>query len=196
MYMGQFFRATARIQRLIYTVSHENVPFCVRLHNSVPTARQLVLVNTGWIPTTDECVAAAEFAHARSENRTKNECISHAVKYCFVELYFLELNMPSSEGKIPIKNLQKCKRSSIWRLIKEFPSKNRKRRSLDHFLRNNRFDRTHFSGSSLLRSYRTADNIIAVTSLWRAMWRSYDVTKPLSKYIVEYSSLFPLVQTA
>jgi len=38
--------------------------------------------------------------------------------------------------------------------------------------------------------------IIALWSklFWRSMWCSYDVIKPLNKYIVEYSLLIPLVQ--
>ena len=43
--------------------------------------------------------------------------------------------MLSFEDKILIKNLRECKNYSSRRLIKEFPNKNWKRRTLDDFLR-------------------------------------------------------------
>ena len=65
------------------------------------------------------------------------------------------------EDKILIKNLWECKRFSARRLMKEFPNKNWKRRTLDDFLRKLRttgsIERT--AGSDRPRLSRTADNI-------------------------------------
>jgi len=50
--------------------------------------------------------------------------------------------MLNFEDKILIKNLWECKRFSVRRLLREFPNKNWKRRTLDDFLR-----RLHTTGS-------------------------------------------------
>jgi len=50
--------------------------------------------------------------------------------------------MLSFKDKIFIKNLWECKRFSARRLLKEYPNKNWKRRTLDDFLR-----RLHTTGS-------------------------------------------------
>jgi len=75
--------------------------------------------------------------------------------------------MLSFEDKLLIKNLWECKGLSSRWLIKEFPNKNWKRRTLDNFLRKlptaGTIERT--AGSGRPQSVRTADNIAAVEEL-------------------------------
>ena len=52
------------------------------------------------------------------------------------------------------------------------------------------------SGSGRPRSSQTAYNTAAVTILWRAMWRIYEVIKPVSKKTVDHSFLFWQIQKA
>src|SRR3984885_3458915 len=75
--------------------------------------------------------------------------------------------MLSFEDKILIKNLLECKNYSSRRLIKEFPNKNWKRRTLDDFLRKLRTTGSveRAAGSGRPKSSRTEDNIAAVNEL-------------------------------
>ena len=72
--------------------------------------------------------------------------------------------MLSFEDKILIKNLLEFKRFSARRLLREFPKKNWKCRTIDDFLHKLRttgsIERT--AGSGRPRSSRTADNVAAV----------------------------------
>ena len=74
--------------------------------------------------------------------------------------------MLSYEDKILIKNLWQCKGFTARRLMKEFPNKNWKRRTLENYLRKVRtssIERT--PGSGRPRSSRSADNVAAVNEL-------------------------------
>jgi len=75
--------------------------------------------------------------------------------------------MSSFKDKLLIKNLWECKEFFSRRLIKEFPQKNWKRRTLNDFLRKLRttgtIERTAESGRP--QSVRTADNIAAIEEL-------------------------------
>lgn len=75
--------------------------------------------------------------------------------------------MLSFEDKILIKNLRECKNYSSRRLIKEFPNKNWKRKTLDDFLRKLRTTGSveRAAGSGRPKSSRTEDNIAAVNEL-------------------------------
>jgi len=75
--------------------------------------------------------------------------------------------MLSFEDKLLIKNLWECKGFSSRRLIKEFPNKNWKRRTLDDFLRKLPTTGTIecTAGSGRPQLVRTAGNIAAVEEL-------------------------------
>jgi len=75
--------------------------------------------------------------------------------------------MLSFEDKLLIKNLWECKGFSCRRLIKKFPNKNWKRRTLDDFFRKLPTTGTIkcTAGSGRPQSIRTADNIAAVEEL-------------------------------
>jgi len=77
------------------------------------------------------------------------------------------------ENKLLIKNLWECKGLSSRRLIKEFPNKNWKRRTLDDFLQKlpttGMIERTAGSGRPQL--VPTADNIAAVEELVQTQGR-------------------------
>src|ERR1043165_2246116 len=75
--------------------------------------------------------------------------------------------MLSFEDKILIKNLRGCQNYSSRRLIKEFPNKNWKRKTLDDFLRKLRTTGSveRAAGSGRPKSSRTEDNIAAVNEL-------------------------------
>ena len=75
--------------------------------------------------------------------------------------------MLSFEDKILIENLRECKNYSSRRLIKEFPNKNWKRKTLDDFLRKLRTTGSveRAAGSGRPKSSRTEDNIAAVNEL-------------------------------
>ena len=75
--------------------------------------------------------------------------------------------MLSFEDKILIKNLWECKNYSSRRLIKEFPNKNWKRRTLDDFLRKLRTIGSveRATGTGRPKSSRTEENIVVVNEL-------------------------------
>ena len=62
--------------------------------------------------------------------------MSHVTKVCFIQLLYLVKYVEFEDRpKFFVKNLWECENVSHRRLIKEFSTKNWKRRTLDKFLR-------------------------------------------------------------
>ena len=73
--------------------------------------------------------------------------------------------MLSYEDKILIKNLWQCKGFTARRLMKEFPNKNWKRRTLENYLRKLRTTSSIERTPGSLRSSPSADNVAAVNEV-------------------------------